>query len=125
MPARLRGSIYACTAAREHICCVSTCQWVTPLWSLCFACRTCWFSETSLQADGVQEAGDHTHHADYSPQTTLLALEHTIAKRREAMQQPSGRAACLLKGWGLGGCGWSWNSAGMGSGRVQMVLELC
>ncbi|KAF5836817.1 bifunctional phosphoribosyl-AMP cyclohydrolase/phosphoribosyl-ATP pyrophosphatase [Dunaliella salina] len=51
--------------------------------------RTCWFSETSLSVDGVQEAGDHTHHADHAPQTTLLSLEQTIAKRREAMQQPS------------------------------------
>lgn len=38
----------------------------------------------------MQEAGDHEHHADHAPQTTLFTLERTIAQRREAMQQPSG-----------------------------------
>jgi len=39
----------------------------------------------------VQEVGgDHTHHGNHSPQTTLLSLERTIANRREEMQQPSG-----------------------------------
>lgn len=53
-------------------------------------CRTCWFSEASVGDQGVQEVGDHTHHADHGPATTLLSLERTIAKRREEMQQPTG-----------------------------------
>jgi hypothetical protein len=54
-------------------------------------CRTCWFHEASVSADGgVQAEGDHKHHGSHAPLTTLLALEHTIQQRREAMQQQQG-----------------------------------
>jgi hypothetical protein len=53
--------------------------------------RTCWFHEASVSADGgVQAEGDHKHHDSHAPLTTLLALEHTIQQRREAMQQQQG-----------------------------------
>ncbi|KAF6265463.1 hypothetical protein COO60DRAFT_1281356 [Scenedesmus sp. NREL 46B-D3] len=50
--------------------------------------RTCWFHEAAVTAEGgVQAEGDHKHHSSHAPLTTLLALEHTIQQRREAMQQ--------------------------------------
>jgi hypothetical protein len=54
-------------------------------------CRTCWFHEAAVSADGgVQAEGDHKHHGSHAPLTTLLALEHTIQQRRDAMQQQQG-----------------------------------
>ncbi|KAK9829248.1 hypothetical protein WJX72_004747 [[Myrmecia] bisecta] len=49
--------------------------------------RTCWFSEAGLSTAGdVIEAGEHKSD-DHMPRTTLLALEHTITQRRQAMMQ--------------------------------------
>ncbi|KAG2500698.1 hypothetical protein HYH03_001464 [Edaphochlamys debaryana] len=56
--------------------------------------RTCWFKEVELSAPAagaepaVHTEGDHTH-GEHVPRTTLLALEATIAARREALKQPS------------------------------------
>lgn len=59
------------------------------------ACRTCWFHEVSLSGDHVVSEGDHKHHGSHAPLTTLMALEHTIQQRREAMEQQTGEAtAC-------------------------------
>ena len=58
-----------------------------------FSCclRTCWFSQASLEGSPskVHEAGAHDH-AAHVPRTTLLALERTIAERKEAMLAKSG-----------------------------------
>eukprot|EP00195_Chlamydomonas_chlamydogama_P009882 CAMPEP_0202904574 /NCGR_PEP_ID=MMETSP1392-20130828/30106_1 /ASSEMBLY_ACC=CAM_ASM_000868 /TAXON_ID=225041 /ORGANISM="Chlamydomonas chlamydogama, Strain SAG 11-48b" /LENGTH=264 /DNA_ID=CAMNT_0049592261 /DNA_START=171 /DNA_END=965 /DNA_ORIENTATION=+ len=50
--------------------------------------RTCWFSEAKLEGgEGpVKEEGAHDH-VEHVPRTTLLALEHTIQQRREAMEK--------------------------------------
>lgn len=56
--------------------------------------RTCWFHEAALSADGaVHTEGDHKQHGSHAPLTTLLALEHTIQERREAMEQQQGMPA--------------------------------
>eukprot|EP00878_Enallax_costatus_P006566 GHUV01006884.1.p1 GENE.GHUV01006884.1~~GHUV01006884.1.p1 ORF type:complete len:306 (+),score=55.90 GHUV01006884.1:46-963(+) len=55
--------------------------------------RTCWFHEVALTDGQVASQGDHQHHNDHAPLTTLMALEHTIQQRREAMEQQTGGKA--------------------------------
>ncbi|PNH00612.1 Histidine biosynthesis bifunctional protein hisIE, chloroplastic, partial [Tetrabaena socialis] len=58
--------------------------------------RSCWFTQVQLQPEavgegegaGVASGGAHDQ-AAHVPRTTLLALERTIALRREALAQPT------------------------------------
>lgn len=48
--------------------------------------KTCWFSEAQVGDEGaVSCTGDHKHHEEHSPATTLYMLERTIEQRRREM----------------------------------------